>query len=128
MPVTRHNPKTVPLSGKYTHGVELPPGQRVLYVSGQVGTDAKGKVASGIEKQCDNVWKNIGAVLKSAGMGYADIVKANVYLTDSRYIGAYRAMRDKYIHDPFPASTLVIVSGLASPDMLVEVEVIAAKP
>ena len=70
----------------------------------------------------------IGAVLKSAGMGYADIVKATVYLTDARYIGAYRAMRDKYIHDPFPASTLVIVSGLASPDMMVEVEVIAARP
>jgi enamine deaminase RidA (YjgF/YER057c/UK114 family) len=55
MPVTRHNPKTVPLAGKYTHGIELPPGQRILYVSGQVGTDAKGKVATGIEKQCDAV-------------------------------------------------------------------------
>jgi len=128
MPVTRHNPKTVPLAGKYTHGVELLPGQRVLYVSGQVGTDAKGKVAAGIEKQCDNVFKNIGTVLKSAGMNYADIIKVTVFLTDPRYIGAFRAVRDQYIHDPFPASTLLIVSGLASPDMMVEVEVIAARP
>lgn len=128
MPVTRHNPKTVPLAGKYTHGIELPPGQRVLYVSGQVGTDAKGKVAAGIEKQCDNVFKNIGTVLKSAGMNYADIIKVTVFLTDPRFIGPFRAVRDQYIHDPFPASTLLIVSGLASPDMMVEVEVIAARP
>ncbi len=127
MALKRHNPKTVPLAGKYSHGVEVPPSARTLFVSGQVGTDAKGKLAAGIEKQCDNVWKNIGAVLKSAGMGYADVVKVTAYLTDPRYIGAYRAMRDKYVHDPLPASTLLLISGLATPDMLVEIEVVAAR-
>ena len=127
MALKRHNPKTVPLAGKYSHGVEVPHNARTLFVSGQVGTDAKGKLAGGIEKQCDNVWKNIGAVLKSAGMGYADIVKVTAFLTDPRYIGAYRAMRDKYVHDPLPASTLLLISGLAAPDMLVEIEVVAAR-
>ncbi len=127
MPLKRHNPKGVTLMGRYSHAVELPPGQRALYVSGQVGVDSKGKIAAGIEKQCDLVWKNIGAILRGAGMGYGDIVKINGYLTDSRFIGAYRSIRDKYVHDPMPASTLVIVTGLASPDMLVEVEVVAAR-
>jgi enamine deaminase RidA (YjgF/YER057c/UK114 family) len=127
MPLKRHNPKGVTLMGRYSHAVELPPGQRALYVSGQVGVDSKGKIAAGIEKQCDLVWKNIGAILRGAGMGYGDIVKINGYLTDSRFIGAYRSIRDKYVHDPMPASTLVIVTGLASPDMLVEVEVVASR-
>ncbi|TWT13983.1 RidA family protein [Reyranella sp. CPCC 100927] len=127
MSIKRHNPKGVALMGRYSHAVELPPGQRLLYVSGQVGVDSKGKIAAGIEKQCDLVWKNIGAILRSAGMGYGDIVKINGYLTDARYIGAYRSVRDKYVHDPMPASTLALVAGLASPDMLVEVEVVASK-
>ncbi|QQS13582.1 MAG: RidA family protein [Rhodospirillales bacterium] len=127
MTFKRHNPKGVALAGKYSHAVELPPGCRLLYVSGQVGVDSKGKIAAGIEKQCDMVWKNIGAILRNAGMSYADIIKVNAYLTDGRFIGTYRSMRDKYVHDPYPASTLVLVSGLAAPEMLVEVEIVAAK-
>ncbi|TXL71329.1 RidA family protein [Vineibacter terrae] len=127
MALKRHNPKGVALMGRYSHAVELSPGQRVIYASGQVGVDSKGKIAAGIEKQCDLVWKNIGAILRSAGMTYGDIVKINGYLTDARFIGAYRSVRDKYVHDPMPASTLVLVTGLASPDMLVEVEVVAAR-
>lgn len=127
MSFKRHNPKGVSLMGRYSHAVELQPGQRLLYVSGQVGVDSKGKIAAGIEKQCDLVWKNVGAVLRSAGMGYGDIVKVNAYLTDARFIGAYRSVRDKYVHDPMPASTLALVAGLASPDMLVEVEVVASR-
>jgi enamine deaminase RidA (YjgF/YER057c/UK114 family) len=127
MAFKRHNPRGVSLLGRYSHAVELPPGQRMVYVSGQVGVDSKGKVAAGIEKQCDLVWKNIGAVLRAAGMGYSDIVKINGYVTDARFLGAYRSVRDKYVHDPLPAATLAIVTGLANPDLLVEIEVIAAR-
>ena len=73
-------------------------------------------------------WKNIGEVLKSAGMGYKDIVKIHSFITDGRYLMANRAAREKFIKsDPPPASTLLVVAGLADPAMLVEVEVIAAK-
>ena len=51
-------------------------------------------------------------------MGYRDIVKINAYLTDTRFMPAYREARARYLPEaPFPASTLVIVSGLADPDM-----------
>ena len=74
------------------------------------------------------MWKNIGEVLKSGGMGYADIVKVNVFLTDSRFIVPYRAVRDQlFAKAPYPASTLLVVQGLADPGMLVEIEVVAAK-
>ena len=123
-----HNPPTVSLSGKYSLGGEVPGGSRLLYVSGQVGLDSKGKLGAGIEKQCELVWKNIGQVLKSGGMTYRDIVKMNAYITDARYLTAYREARNRVIPEgPYPASTLVVVSGLAEPGMLVEIEVIAAK-
>jgi 2-iminobutanoate/2-iminopropanoate deaminase len=123
-----HNPPTVALAGKYSLGGEVPAGSRVLYVSGQVGLDSKGKLGATIEKQCELTWKNIGQVLKAGGMTYRDIVKINAYVTDPRYMNAYREARARCLPDaPFPASTLVIVSGLAEPDMKVEVEVIAAK-
>jgi enamine deaminase RidA (YjgF/YER057c/UK114 family) len=128
MAIKFQNPKSVSLAGKYSLGAELPPGARLFYVSGQVGVDSRGKLQAGIDKQCEQVWKNIAQVLKSAGMGYRDIVKVNVYLTDSRFIVPYRAVRDRFMGDPpYPASTLVIVAGLADPGMLVEVEAIAAK-
>ena len=127
MTIKMHNPTSVSHVGNYSLGAELATGMRVFYVSGQVGVDAKGKLQNGIEKQCDQVWKNIANVLKSAGMGLKDIAKINAYLTDSRFIPAYREARNKIMSAPWPASTLVIVSGLAEPDMLVEIEVVAAK-
>ncbi len=122
-----HNPKSVALAGKYSLGCEIPPGARVLFVAGQVGLDGNGKLASGIEAQCDQAWKNVGEVLEAAGMGYGDIVKLTTFLTDSRFVAANRVSREKVIGEPYPASTLLIVQALADPAMLVEIEVVAAK-
>jgi|SRR5205809_5474394 2-iminobutanoate/2-iminopropanoate deaminase len=128
MAIKFHNPTSVSVAGKYSLGAEVPQGARLFYVSGQVGVDSRGKLQAGIEKQCEQVWKNIAQVLKSAGMGYRDIVKVNVFLTDSRFIGPYRTIRDRFFSEPpYPASTLLVVAGLADPGMLVEVEVVAAK-
>jgi enamine deaminase RidA (YjgF/YER057c/UK114 family) len=128
MAINFHNPKSVSLAGKYSLAAEVPQGARLLYVSGQVGVDSKGKLQAGIDKQVEQVWKNIAQVLKSGSMTYADVVKVNVFLTDSRFIAPYRAIRDRFFaKPPYPASTLLIVAGLADPGMLVEVEVVAAK-
>ena len=128
MAIKFHNPKTVALAGKYSLGVEVPPGARTLYLAGQVGLDAKGKLAPTFEKQAEQAWKNIGQVLKSAGMGYRDIIKIHSFITDGRFLMANRAVREKFIKsDPPPASTLLVVQGLADPAMLVEIECVAAK-
>jgi enamine deaminase RidA (YjgF/YER057c/UK114 family) len=128
MAIKFHNPTSVSVAGKYSLGAEVPQGARLFYVSGQVGVDSRGKLQAGIDKQCEQVWKNIAQVLKSAGMGYRDIVKVNIFLTDSRFIGPYRTVRDRFFSEPpYPASTLLVVAGLADPGMLVEVEVVAAK-
>ena len=128
MTIKFHNPKTVSFSGKYSLGAEIPAGARLLSVSGQVGTAPDGKLAPNIEAQCEQAWKNIGEVLKAAGMTYRDIVKMTTFLTDSRFIPAMRAARDAVLTEaPYPSSTLLIVQGLADPAMLVEIEVLAAK-
>jgi enamine deaminase RidA (YjgF/YER057c/UK114 family) len=128
MAIKFHNPKSVSFAGKYSLGAEVPEGARLFYVSGQVGVDSRGKLQPTFEKQTAQVWKNIGQVLKSAGMTYRDIVKVTVFLTDSRFVGPYRTIRDQFITEaPYPASTLLVVAGLADPAMLVEVEVVAAK-
>ena len=93
-----------------------------------VGLDAKGKLQPGIRKQAEQVFRNILACLKDGGMAKKDLVKFTVFLTDSRHIAEYRAARKKVIGDAtVPASPLLIVNGLASPDMLIEIEATAAK-
>ena len=127
MAIKYHNPKSVSLAGKYSLGAEVPADARLLFVSGQVGVDSRGKILAGIDKQVTQVFKNIGQVLKAGGMGFKDVVKVNVFLTDSRFIPTYRSVRDRFLSEPYPASTLLVVAGLADPAMLVEVEVVAAR-
>jgi len=123
-----HNPASIaPPAGRYVHGIEVPPNARLLYVSGQVGIDKNGKAGAGIDKQCELAWKNLVAILKDARMGIDDIVRVNVYLTDPRFVAAYRTARDKFIGERAPASTLLIVTALVDPAFMVEIEAVAAK-
>jgi enamine deaminase RidA (YjgF/YER057c/UK114 family) len=124
----RHNPATVHApAGKYSHGVEVAP-QRLLYVAGQVGAKPDGSTASGDAAQCEQAWANVKAVLAAGGMGVADIVKLNAYITRADLIPVYRAARDRAVGDtPPPASTLVVVAALANPAWVVEIECVAAK-
>lgn len=128
MAIKYHNPKSVSLAGKYSLGAEIPVGARILSVSGQVGVDSRGKLQPTFEKQAAQVFKNIAQVLKAGGMGFKDVVKMTTFLTDARFVGGFRTVRDQFITEPpYPSSTLLIVAGLADPAMLIEIEVLAAK-
>jgi enamine deaminase RidA (YjgF/YER057c/UK114 family) len=122
------NPTTIaPPGGRYSHAIELPPNARTVFASGQVGVDKNGRPGVGIEKQCELAWKNVVAILKDARMTVDDLVRIQVFLTDPRFVPTYRTVRDKFIGPVPPASTLLIVAGLADPAFLVEIEAIAAK-
>ena len=73
-------------------------------------------------------FRNIGAVLKEASFTFADIVRINSFVVAREHLKGYMGVRDLYIADPPPASTLMIVSGFSRPEFLVEVEIIAAAP
>lgn len=123
------NPKSVhrPV-GVYSHTVSVPSDARWVAVAGQVGLSARGVLAKDIRRQAEQAFRNVLACLRENGMRKQDLVKLTVFLTDSRFIAEYRAARARVLGDAVrPASTLLIVAGLASPDMLIEVEAWAAK-
>ena len=123
------NPKSShkPL-GAYSHSVRVPRDAEWLVMAGQVGVNGKGQLQDGIRKQAEQAFRNILACLRENKMRKGDLVKFTVFLTDPRHVEAYRAARKKVIgDDTLPASTLLIIDGLASPDMLIEIEATAAK-
>jgi len=124
---TPHSPADLPVVAGFVHGMEAPAGARMLFVAGQVGWRSDGSLEQGIEAQCERAFANVFAVLASAGMAPADIVRLNTYLTDPRDVATFRAVRDRMMAGHLPASTLVVVNALVHPDMRVEVECVAAK-
>src|SRR5262245_35788464 len=122
-----HNPKTVaPPFSRYSHGIEAPDKVRWLHVSGQVGVTPDGKIVEGAEAQIEQAWRNVLSVLAAAGMGAHNLVKVTTFLIDRADLAPARAIRERMLQGAEPASTLIFVAGLASPDWLVEIEAIAA--
>jgi enamine deaminase RidA (YjgF/YER057c/UK114 family) len=125
--ISKHNPNTIaPAFSSYSLGVEAPAAARWLQVSGQVGVAPDGSLAQGAEAQMETAFRNLLAILGSAGMGPHDLVKVTVFLTRREDIGRYREVRDRMLAGATPASTLLLISGLADPDWLVEIEAVAA--
>jgi enamine deaminase RidA (YjgF/YER057c/UK114 family) len=116
-----------PPFARYSHAVEIPPGARVLVCSGQLGISPDLDVPDGAEAQTVLCFENIGAILRDAGMDYADIVRINAFVTGREHLAGYMTARDRFTATPPPASTLMIVSGFARPEFVVEIEVIAAR-
>ena len=126
--LNRMNPKGAPQpASKYSQAVEAAAGMRWLHISGQIGVTPEGKVVEGAEGQLEQAWRNILACLQEAGMEPKDLVKITVLLTRKEAIPLSRAVRDRMIPGVAPASTLMVLAGLASPDYLIEIEAIAAK-
>jgi enamine deaminase RidA (YjgF/YER057c/UK114 family) len=122
-----HNPESISApTGAYSHGIEVAPDSRWLYVTGQVGLEADGTMSMTIEEQCRLAFWNLGEILASADMTPDDLVRITAYVIDPRYIEAYATARDAFLGSAVPASTVLVVSALADPAMWVEVEAVAA--
>jgi enamine deaminase RidA (YjgF/YER057c/UK114 family) len=113
---------------RYSHGVEVPPGRRLVVCAGQLGIAPDERVPEDAGEQAELCFSNISAILAEAGLSLADVVRINAYVSDRAFLAAYRDVRDRLVGDPPPASTLLVVSGFARPEFKVEVEVIAAAP
>ena len=114
--------------GTYSDAVETAPGKRVLYTSGTPGLSAEtGQLPETFAEQADLAWRNIKAILAEAGMGVEDIVKLTQYLIRREDLAAYRDIRSRHLGSCRPASMLSFVPGLVWPNMLIELEVVAAK-
>jgi enamine deaminase RidA (YjgF/YER057c/UK114 family) len=115
----------------YSHAVTIAGPAKLVYVSGQVSWGADGKVvgAGDMRAQCEQVFKNLTHVLRGAGAGWSDVIKMNGYMVgiNADNVAAYREVRSGYLKAKhLPASTLVGVTALVQPELLLEVEVVAA--
>jgi enamine deaminase RidA (YjgF/YER057c/UK114 family) len=125
------SPATLPPPTGYSHIAKVNKGT-LVYVAGQVSADASGKMVGegNFEAQVEQVFKNLKLALDAAGATMADIVKLNTYLVaevSQDDLPKMRAIRDRYLNkEKPPASTLVVVSRLARPGWLIEIEVVAA--
>ena len=120
------NPEGKPKPPGYTQVVSTAPG-RMIFISGQGGASADGKMPDDFASQAANTFENIGRCLALAGASFKDIVKINYYVTDLSNTAELRRIRAQYLNmDAPPASTLV-QAGLGG-RLLLEVEAIAIIP
>ena len=127
--LTPLNPPDIhPPFAPYSHGVVVPAGQRLVFCSGQLGIAADTQIPADCDGQARLCFGNIAAILREAGMGLEHVVRINAYVTGREHLPAYMAVRNGLFAAPFPASTLMIVSGFARPEFVVEIEAIAAGP
>jgi enamine deaminase RidA (YjgF/YER057c/UK114 family) len=117
-----------PPFARYAHGVEVPPGARLVVTSGQLGLRADDQLPDTARGQADVCFANCAAILAEAGMGPGDVIRINAFVTDRAHMAGYMAARDAWLAgvSRLPASTLVIVAGFTRPEFLVEVEITAA--
>jgi 2-iminobutanoate/2-iminopropanoate deaminase len=111
---------------RYSQGI-LADGGKLLFVAGQTATDKDGNVVGkgDIEAQTRQVFKNLSAVLEEAGGTLDNLVMTTTYITDRQYREGYNRVRMGQYKGNAPTSTLVIVTGLASPDYLIEISGVA---
>lgn len=124
------NPLSIPAPfARYAHGVAVPAGARLVVTSGQLGLDAQGQVPADAAGQARLCLAHCAAILAEGGMGPADVIRINAFVTAREHMAAYMAARDAWLAGlpRLPASTLVIVAGFTRPEFLVEVEVTAAR-
>lgn len=127
MPITTSNPEGVhkPAS-RYSHSALVTGGGRRLVISGQIGMTPDGQVPEGSAAQMDVALANIATILAAHGMAPSDLVRLSVFLLNVGCIKHWRAKRDAFLAGHMPASTLLVVSALADPRLMVEIEAEAA--
>ena len=114
-------------SSNVAHGVEVPAGARLLFTNGQVGTKLDGTTPESTAEQAEVVFDRVKAVLAAARMGLSDIVRLTVFLTDQNDVPIFVKARDHVMGTHKPGAIILVVKGLARPELKIEIEAIAAK-
>jgi enamine deaminase RidA (YjgF/YER057c/UK114 family) len=116
-----------PAANGYSHAAVVAPGSRLIHTSGQVAIGEGGNIPDGWEEQTRLVFRNLEAVLATAGATFSDVIKLTWFVTDTDELATVRRVRDEFVDVARPpASSLVKVAGLYRPELLVEIEAIAA--
>lgn len=125
------NPPALSSPRGYSHVAEVPPGQRLIFLSGQVPLDSVGQLVGpgDFRAQARQVFENLRVALAAVGGTFHDVVKLNYYILDTANLPVLREIRDEYVNTGAPpASTLAEVSGLFREGVLLEIEAVAVVP
>jgi enamine deaminase RidA (YjgF/YER057c/UK114 family) len=114
--------------GSYSHMVVVPPDMKLLILAGQTGHAVDGSLPDDPIAQYRNALTNVLGILANAGAGPADIIKINTWLVGAVDYPAMIAIRKELLGDVAPASTMAYLAGLFTPDIRLEIEVMAAVP
>lgn len=128
--VTYLNPKSAPKPGMFSH-VAIAEAGRIAYIAGQTSTDMDGNPVSATDftAQIPVVFGHLGRIFKELGCDYTDVLQYTTYLVgvDKREAwqkGRAELFKSIYPDGTFPPNTLLIVSGLAKPEYLLEISAI----
>lgn len=111
---------------KYSMGLVAPPG-RLVFISGQTALDTDGNIvgAGDCDLQCRHALANIRTLLEEAGGSMNNVVKISTFITNIDNFDAFNTVRNEFFSDPYPTSTIVEISALGEPELLIEIEAVA---
>jgi 2-iminobutanoate/2-iminopropanoate deaminase len=111
----------------YSHVVTVEP-RELIFVSGQLSRDNEGRIvgAGDMRAQLRQTLENVKAALEAAGASLSDLVRTNTYVTDIDEYFKHTDVRMEYYNHAMPTSTTVEVRRLAQPELMVEIDAIAA--
>lgn len=112
----------------YSHGIEIVSRSRMVFCSGQLGISPDAEIPPDCAGQARLCFEAIRAILAEAGMDFSHVVKLTTFVSGREHMQPYMQVRNELFGEPYPASTLIIVSGFSRPEFVVEVEAIAAAP
>lgn len=117
-------PDMYPLHSKYAQIVRV---GKMVFVSGALGLTPEDELPGdgGFEAQVHEAFENLRRSLRAAGARMENVVKVNAYVVGQENHHTWRRIRGEQFGDHLPASTGVVVSGLADPEYLFEIEAIA---
>lgn len=121
------NPPGLVRPSGYTHVVVAPDG-RTVYIAGQVAFDSAGKIvgAGDFQAQAEQVFANLRRALASVGASFGDVLKTTTFISNLDNAAPLRDVRARYLGTAHPpANSLIVVSSLARPELLIEIEAVA---
>ena len=117
-------------SGHFSQATVIEARGKLVFISGMTSRRADGSIAGvgDIEVQTRQVCENLKAAVEAAGGKMDDIVRVDVYVRNMEHFDAIHKVRREYFKAPAPASTMVEICKMTSPDYLIEINAIAVLP
>lgn len=124
------SPKLRQPTGIFSHATTIEGTGRFVFISGMTARRPDGTIAGigDITEQTRQVCENIKAAVEAAGGALDDVCRVDVYVRNMEHFEAIHKVRAQYFKPPLPASTMVEVTKMTSPDYLIEISAIAVLP